>query len=98
MKTPEEQAQEFITKTYQNNYISDLQKEAVRLLWLAGYTAAREWHPIETAPKDGTRIRLYVKLESGEKITWEGKWAGEAFTGYWPNPTHWQPLSEPPKE
>jgi hypothetical protein len=62
-----------------------------------------DWQPIETAPKDGTRVLLY----------WP-HWCEEAITGKWskrnqwestvvcadcgPDPTHWMPLPAPPKK
>ncbi len=64
------------------------------------------WMPIETAPKDGTRILVYV-CDSG-RVT--EAWFCED-TGLWPHddpyseeyepcnvglPTHWQPLPPPP--
>jgi hypothetical protein len=65
---------------------------------------ARQWRPIETAPKDGTHV-----------LTWNGRWID---VGYWSRPgihnppswisgrgishidqpTHWQPLPKTPDE
>lgn len=57
------------------------------------------WKPIETAPKDGTRVLIYMpglndvlsaKFEHG---TWQhGYWSSRPMAV-----THWQPLPEPPK-
>lgn len=71
---------------------------------IAGYAEARQasaWQPIESAPKDGTRILLARKqLMSGELTVVSGSWnRGGAFSGpYWQNgmnlqdPTLWMPL------
>ena len=60
-----------------------------------------EWQPIETAPKDGTRVLLARRdwLESMALGFWSddlGEWKsviGASFLGA----THWAPLPEPPK-
>lgn len=67
-----------------------------------------EWQPIETAPKDGTKILVCITygLDGGwETIQWVD-WQKGPFV--WPiyqdridipfPPTHWQPLPEPPHE
>jgi hypothetical protein len=69
------------------------------------------WQPIETAPKDGTRIllgRFVKKCEHRRNFHvqvdyWNvPKRNGPRYTGwgrfnehYWP-PTHWMPLPDPP--
>ena len=64
-----------------------------------------KWHPIETAPKDGTKILAYPVLDYGELETIGTVWFGEKFVDeVWINaidccteyPTHWMPLPEPP--
>lgn len=70
------------------------------------------WRPIDTAPKDGTKILLgyFPKptydgssvMKSCEVAFWHSghqKWCGRALLnaeGYF-SPTHWMPLPEPPK-
>lgn len=68
----------------------------------------KPWNPIDSAPKDGTRILAYSpKAEAHNKdairITWwradHGKYGfvgwGEFNDQFWP-PTHWQPLPKAP--
>lgn len=66
-----------------------------------------EWQPIETAPKDGTTIDLW--LQAGERIA-DARWNRDAWR-FWcqdefesmdwikivGRATHWMPLPEPPK-
>ena len=63
------------------------------------------WQPIETAPKDGTRILAYglerkrywivdvVRWHQPGNPVHDGFWIG---THYTIKPTHWMPLPEPP--
>lgn len=65
--------------------------------------AVEGWQPIETAPKDGSRV-LAIWLyrpgdaDAGSKshgvVRWCGWWDSHGFTV--PKPTHWRPLPEPP--
>lgn len=62
-----------------------------------------EWQPIESAPKDGTRVMLGVVLTHPQQIGQEidfyhmAKWCGEYWQPFVPTGwTHWQPLPKPP--
>ena len=65
-----------------------------------------DWQPIETAPKDETRILLHglvvrPSVDAGKHSTVIGYWT-DFNTGGWVwygavmEFTHWQPLPEPP--
>ena len=72
-----------------------------------------QWQPIETAPKDGTKVLLYGPLSCSKGIIRkvpkmavdryaqpEDKlgWTGWGkFNPKFWPPTHWQPLPEPPR-
>ncbi len=73
---------------------------------------AVSWQPIETAPRDGTRVLLWWDGDFAPVAHWEPDgWAyhmtmnwmadrgcviADALLGY--EPTHWMPLPEPPQE
>ena len=60
-----------------------------------------EWQPIETAPRDGTRVlTLYDKTEVSISSWVNANRRGDPnWPGYWSpayRSTHWQPLPESP--
>ncbi len=62
------------------------------------------WHPIETAPTDGTAVILWSPAELEAVHAWWLPGDGRAYTPCWAafgsrlvvNPTHWMPLPAPP--
>lgn len=64
-----------------------------------------QWQPIESAPKDGTRVMLAVILTHPQQVGQEAQfyqlcsWTGDNWSPFIPNKwTHWQPLPSPPKD
>lgn len=57
-----------------------------------------EWQPIETAPKDGTRILLWVvPPRMWVPFAWEnGRWMGDDYPLNMAEATHWTPIPTPP--
>lgn len=58
-----------------------------------------EWHPIETAPKDGTYIlAVWARNKTTCLAFWDEKeWNRVGSGGIFPiEATHWMPLPEPP--
>ena len=61
------------------------------------------WQLIETAPRDGTSVLLFMPRQSGDFIA-TGEWSS-AHGGWvetwghrsWGQPTHWMPEPEPPQ-
>lgn len=72
-----------------------------------------DWQPIETAPKDGTRVNLWCKRWRPDNDSFSHRWfpdcywtKGDSMTNHnarWVNmdtawfATHWMPLPEPPR-
>ena len=91
---------EYLVAAYKSN------RDELKMVWewvveLKAKLAKTEWQPIETAPRDGTRVRGYVP-QLGEIILhyeeetdeYDECWACDAGSDW--NPTHWMPLPEPP--
>ena len=88
----------------QTTRAATLQRHAFYAGWLAA-VAAGKWHPIETAPKDGSLV-LVAGVENGGVVTsnmtvarWLKPygWGSMPFGGLFEGATHWMPLPEPPK-
>lgn len=71
--------------------------------WSGSYPEPLLWQPIETAPKDGTRILVWPYWSDGlpAEVKWRnmkrtaGRWEyGGLFCNA--NPTHWMPLPAAP--
>lgn len=62
-----------------------------------------EWQPIETAPKDGTRVLLFsgawfTGYYAHSRYKWDpGKWRSDEYPDL-TNPTHWMPLPQAPEK
>jgi hypothetical protein len=65
------------------------------------------WQPIETAPRDGEDVLLYIPEMLGWPESWaivtgqwdEPRWSSNALGGFnMGNPTHWAPLPSPPEQ
>lgn len=65
------------------------------------------WQPIETAPKDGTYVIIYVEWPDVENQIVVANWVDHGFTWSWRpvdaltvnylNVHYWMPLPKPPK-
>jgi hypothetical protein len=61
-----------------------------------------DWKPIETAPKDGTRLLLWVPKAGSTTGGFDPSWSGNCWV--YDNsrikrdmePSHWMPIPEPP--
>lgn len=66
-----------------------------------------QWQPIETAPRDGTRVLVWIADEQpGHNVAFAKVWfydngtvggGAEGYNGRW-NLTHWTHLPAAPKE
>ncbi len=64
--------------------------------------SSEKWQPIESAPKDGTRLLVFSPVDGVVSSHWEGGvWQGLPWRS--PRnaakaaPTHWMPLPSPPE-
>jgi hypothetical protein len=63
-----------------------------------------DWQPIETAPKDGRAVLLWIPAPAGmvELCYWntakdQDHWLESCGFRLQEQPTHWMPLPEPPQ-
>ena len=80
---------------------------AQRLAALTRERDALTWQPIETAPKDGARIVVWIPAEDDDPpevayVQWASHFSGwlgvnSAWQLESPQPTHWMPLPKPPE-
>ena len=91
----------------------EVKDELLAALRSAGFRIVQDWRPIESAPKDGTRILVRVEHINftyaetpEERARWEevcaAHWidhngGGWTWHGVCGTPTHWRPLPESPK-
>ena len=83
--------------------LSRTMQTAITALEQAGYQidSKDKWQPIETAPKDGTRILVWDDdtIETAYwaifRSRWEHAWDGAELGAF--EITHWMPLPEPPQ-
>lgn len=77
------------------------EEQAQALLDAARATLLNYWQPIETAPRDGTRILCYLPF--GRGFTTQTHWHIDKRGGNWYDeggelcPTHWMPLPDKPE-
>ena len=62
-----------------------------------------DWQPIKSAPKDNTKVLIYVPSKTINGHDYDAIIMVSRFKGYWWDaahlkPTHWMPLPEPPKD
>jgi hypothetical protein len=66
--------------------------------------AEREWRPIETLPDSGIGMIIYLELRDGKLMvglgykTVSGGWCDTESGFKRIDPTHWQPLPDPPED
>lgn len=62
--------------------------------------SAPQWQPIETAPRDGTRILAFVPpygAMTAHTDFFNGEWRCHSCLNREAQPTHWMPLPDPPE-
>lgn len=61
----------------------------------ASTPCSASWMPIETAPKDGTKIKTMLTCLRGSIVSW---WSGDykGWHGWAITPSHWKPLNSKP--
>lgn len=79
--------------------LTDLTKEELIELIIRERESSSAWQPIESAPRDGTLILCVDKDGVMEVCFYTGQGDFMNHISYtYCEPTHWQPLPEPPME
>lgn len=71
----------------------------IQAMWLCFVEGCKSrWRPIETAPKDGTAMRIYTShLVCLDSHFSDGHWRDHYGNGIDGKATHWMPLPPPPQ-
>lgn len=64
---------------------------------LSAEVQARQWQPIETAPKDGRQMILLLTPSRWPQVAWSNTWWTAGFSVEC-KPTHWMPLPPAPHQ
>jgi hypothetical protein len=91
--------------TFHGRTMFDVLNEATDYGWElleAAFSAAQQWQPIETAPKDGTEILGFTRYGKRPDefeiyvVWWDGGWEAHGCSTAFAAPSHWMPLPAPP--
>lgn len=87
-----EEAIEMLSQlSYSDERISEALTHAIEVL------RADTWMPIDSAPRDGTRILLHNKYGAGSGH-FDKVWHCHFAFNQGESPTHWRPLPKPPEK
>lgn len=89
---------------------TDCARSIITLITETGLAAPEGWRPIESAPKNGTPVDLWVLWACGSRVEAQRATGARWRDGFWhangiqlspcsgivPNITHWQPLPAAP--
>jgi hypothetical protein len=83
------------TATYRDAWGEPKYHDHIECMW-EGWQAGRaslvpQWQPIETAPKDGTRILVSNGVQFAAVFWWPRVWMGDTHNGM-RNPTSWMQI------
>ena len=62
-----------------------------------GHHPMSDWQPMGTAPRDGTRVMVFLTKYGPFTAHWDSKWHVAGAQHFDVIPTHWMPLPAPPK-
>jgi len=109
MSDAEKAAEAWMLREYDANKDQTYLLGQLHNAYLAGYAAAQQWRPIESAPRDGTEILVWNKGNGLWAASFRFPRMGEPqfgahlakewrdSAGRWATPTKWMPLPKPPE-